>query len=244
MPKSILLFSGGLDSTLVEWKVKPDILLYVDMKTTYSQMEVDHLMSLDSYYKDRLLIRELPLGEYEKPDMFLPYRNLILICIALQYAPKVYLGFTGQDNSIDCQESFIKKARSLFRLLNKDNKGHLNWSEKEFSIEAPYRELTKSEMIADCLKNGMPVETVQNTRTCYSGVSENGCGMCLPCWNKAVALLNNGIFREDLFDSKIPEEMFKQSFDFYEKTWGKDKYKLPHYKEVAKAYKLLRQIRK
>ena len=87
----------------------------------------------------------------------------------------------------------------------------------------------------------MPTEWIQNIRTCYSSTSEKGCGLCLPCWNKAVALLNNGIFSKDLFDHEISDNLFNQSFDFYEKTWGKDKFTQPHYKEVVRAYKLLRQ---
>lgn len=244
MNKKILLFSGGFDSVLLEWKVKPDILLYVNMHTVYAQRELEHLETLPSYYRDRILVKDLPLGEYEKLDKFLPYRNLILIAIALQYAPKVYLGFTGQDNSLDCQKPFTKKAESIFRLLSKDNKGRLEWSDKEVSIHAPYRTFTKAQMVKDCLDNGMPAEWIQNTRTCYSGESKKGCGMCLPCWNKAVALLNNGLYREDLFDQPVDEKFFQQSFDFYEKEWGTDKYDQAHYKEVVNAYKLLRQIRK
>lgn len=214
------------------------------MHTVYSQRELEHLDTLPDYYRKRIIVKDLPLGEYEKSDSYIPYRNLMLIAVALQYGPKVYLGFTGQDNARDCQEPFIKQAVSLFRLLNRDNKGKVEWSEKDFALYAPYQKFTKAEMVRDCLNNGMPAKWIQNIRTCYSGTSEKGCGMCLPCWNKAVALLNNGLYREDLFDHPIDEKFFQQSFDFYEKTWGKDKYIQPHYKEVVRAYRILRQIRK
>lgn len=244
MKKKILLFSGGFDSVLLEWKIKPDILLYVDMHTKYAQREIEHIKSLPPYYTDRVIIKDLPLGEYEKSDSFLPYRNLILISIALQYAPKVYLGFTGQDNSLDCKEVFINKASSLFRYLNKDNKDRMDWDEKDFSIKAPFKDLTKSEMVRECLNSGMPPEWIQKTRTCYSGDSKKGCGLCLPCWNKAVALLNNDLYYEELFDNPIDMNIFQKSFDFYEKEWGKDKVNQKHYKEVVRAFKMLRQIRK
>lgn len=241
MEKKILLFSGGLDSVLLDWKVKPNTLLYVDMKTSYSEAEIRHLERLPSYYTDRLLIKELPIGDYELPDKFLPYRNLLLIGIALQYAPKVYLGLTGQDNSRDCQKPFLKKAISIYKLLSKDNKDRFEWSYKDVGIYAPYHAMTKSEMVKDCLSLGMPPKWIQETRTCYSNSSEKGCGECFPCWNKAVALLNNGLFDKELFDHEISENLFQKSFDFYENTWGKDKFIQPHYKEVVRAYKLLRQ---
>ena len=244
MKKKILLFSGGLDSILLDWKVKPDILLYVDMHTRYSEREIEHLKTLPNYYTDRLIIKDLPLGEYEKPNYFLPYRNLILIAIALQYAPKVYLGFTYQDNSLDCRETFMTKASSIFRFLNKDNKDMMGWDAKDFCIKASYKDYTKSEMVRDCLELGMPPEWIQNTRTCYSGESKKGCGLCLPCWNKAVALLNNNLFREDLFEHPIDMSLFQKSFEFYEKEWGKDKVYQPHYQEVRRAYKRLQQIQK
>lgn len=241
MKKKILLFSGGLDSVLLDWKVKADILLYVNMKTSYSAAEIRQIENLPPYYTDRLILKELPIGEYEMKDKFLPYRNLLLIGIALQYAPKVYLGFTGQDNSRDCQLPFLKRANSLYRMLSKDNKDRMEWNYSDVSINAPYRSFTKSEMVSDCLKLGMPAEWIQRTRTCYSSVSEKGCGECLPCWNKAVALLNNNLFDKDLFDHEISDDLFKASFEFYEKTWGKDKFIQPHYNEVVRAYKLLRQ---
>ena len=85
MEKKVLLFSGGFDSCLQEWLVKPDVLLYVDMKTSYSEREIEALQRLPKHYKERLIIKELPLGEYERENKYLPYRNLILGTIAMQY---------------------------------------------------------------------------------------------------------------------------------------------------------------
>ena len=43
MEKKVLLFSGGFDSMLQEWLIKPDILLYVDMRTSYSDREIEEI---------------------------------------------------------------------------------------------------------------------------------------------------------------------------------------------------------
>lgn len=244
MGKKILLFSGGLDSTLLEWVVKPDILLYVNLHTSYSEREVEHLQTLSPYYKDRLVIKDLPMGEYEKADKFFPYRNLLLTLVALQYAPKVYLGFTYQDNCFDCKEPFIKKATAVLNYLNLDCENFLDWSADDFSLEAPFRYLTKSEMVAQCLRKGMPAEQIQTIRTCYNSESKIGCGSCNPCWNKAVALINNGIYTDGLFDHELDMSIFDKSFSFYEKNWGRNKNSCKHYKEVVNAYTLLRQAGK
>lgn len=50
MEKKILLFSGGFDSMLQEWLIRPDLLLYVDMKTSYAEREIEALKRLPPYY--------------------------------------------------------------------------------------------------------------------------------------------------------------------------------------------------
>ena len=57
MEKKVLLFSGGLDSMLQEYLLKPDVLLYVDMKTSYSEREIEALHKLSKHYTDRLVIK-------------------------------------------------------------------------------------------------------------------------------------------------------------------------------------------
>ena len=203
MEKKVLLFSGGLDSRLQEWLIKPDVLLYVDMKTSYSDAELRELRNLSSYYKDRLVIKEVPLGEYERENKYLPYRNLILGTIAMQYGQHVYFGFTYKDNAPDKDHVFLDKTTSLFRHLNKNCLGDMGWDNNHFSFNAPFKKYTKTEMVSLCIKNGMPIEDIQSIRSCYDGVSEKGCGKCSVCLNKAVALLNNGIYDDTLFDSKI-----------------------------------------
>ena len=118
MSKKVLLFSGGFDSRLEEFLIKPDILLYVDMDTSYSAMEVAYLKTLPQSYQDRLIIKKLPLGEYERENKYLPYRNLILGAIAMEYGQHVYFGFNMFDDAPDKDEMFLKRLNSLFKHLN------------------------------------------------------------------------------------------------------------------------------
>lgn len=240
--KKVLLFSGGFDSTLQEWLLKPDVLLYVDMKTSYSQREIEHLRTLPESYQKRLIIKELPLGEYERENKYLPYRNLILGTIAMQYGQHVYFGFNVYDDAPDKDYKFLDKLNSLFKALNRNCIGDMGWSNTHFGFYAPFKKFSKTDMVRECLKNGMPKELIQNARSCYSSTSIIGCMDCRVCFNKAVALLNNGIYRDDLFDRPIA----KKDFDYTYKRIAEnpDDYPKKYIYEVNRAFKELQKIRK
>lgn len=207
MEKSVLLFSGGFDSMLQEWLIHPDVLLYVDMKTSYSEREIEFLRTLPAYYTERLIIKELPIGEYERENKYLPYRNLLLATIAMQYGQHVYFGFNSADNAPDKDDVFLKRMTTLFRHLNKQCVWDMGWDNKKFSFSAPFTHLTKSEMVKQVLADGMSPEQVQGIRSCYSSESKKGCGVCRPCVKRAVALINNGLYEDRLFDHPITVEI-------------------------------------
>lgn len=204
--KTVQLFSGGFDSVLQEWMLKPDVLLYVDMKTSYSERELEALDRLPARYRKKLIVKELPLGEYERENKYLPYRNLLLGTIAMEYGQHVYFGFNLTDDAPDKDRVFMTRLNYLFEHLNKNCIGDMHWPTENFSFSAPFKKYTKTDMVRTCLENGMPASLIQSIRSCYDGESQQGCGQCAVCLNKAVALINNGIFREDLFDSPITVE--------------------------------------
>lgn len=214
MEKKVLLFSGGFDSCLQEWLVKPDVLLYVDMKTSYSEREIEALQRLPKHYKERLIIKELPLGEYERENKYLPYRNLILGTIAMQYGQHIYFGFNEADDAPDKDQMFLDKTTSLFRHLNKNCLWDMEWDTTNFSFNAPFKKLTKTQMVKLCLDKGMPAEWIQSIRSCYDDKSEIGCGRCNVCFNQAVALINNGIYKDSLFDEPITVEKLTKRLNY------------------------------
>lgn len=212
--KTVQLFSGGFDSVLQEWMLKPDVLLYVDMKTSYSERELEALDRLPARYRKKLVIKELPLGEYERENKYLPYRNLLLGTIAMEYGQHVYFGFNRTDDAPDKDRVFMTRLNYLFEHLNKNCIGDMHWPTENFSFSAPFKQYTKTDMVRMCLENGMPASLIQSIRSCYDGVSQKGCGECAVCLNKAVALINNGIFREDLFDSPITVETLETRLEY------------------------------
>lgn len=211
MEAKVQLFSGGFDSMLQEWLIKPDILLYVDMHTSYSEIEKVFLKTLPKYYTDRLVIKDLPIGEFERDNKYLPYRNLLLATIAQEYGQHVYFGFNVDDDAPDKGDDFIFTLTRLFKVLNKNAEGDMGWDNNNFSFNIPFKRYSKTQMVALAMEAGMSVERIQHIRTCYSGVSFKGCGECLPCANKAVALLNNGIYEEDLFDEDVMPILLRRS---------------------------------
>lgn len=237
MEKKVLLFSGGFDSKLQEWLLKPDILLYVDMKTSYSKKELEELSRLPDYYKDRLIIKECPLGEYERENKYLPYRNLILGTLAMEYGQHVYFGFNRNDDAPDKDKVFLDKVNSLFRHLNKNCIGDMNWESKNFSFSSPFRKYSKTQMVKLCLKAGMPVDWILNTRSCYDENSDKGCGVCPVCVNKAIALLNNSLSIEGIFDTPIAKSLLEEKYNF---AINSDDYSQDYIREIKNALTCLR----
>ena len=241
MEKKVLLFSGGFDSTLQEYLLKPDVLLYVDMKTSYSDRELEHLKTLSKHYQDRLIIKELPLGEYERDNKYLPYRNLILGTIAMQYGQHVYFGFNKDDSAPDKGKPFIEELHNLFKILNVNAIGDMNWDNTHFSFNAPFKRYTKTQMVREALKAGMSPDAIRKIRSCYSGVSHIGCGDCPVCLDKAEALLNNGIYVEGVFDNDIFPALEARMCKL---KANRDNYTTLQYNETYKAFKTLKNLRK
>ena len=158
--------------------------------------------------------------------------------IAMQYGQHVYFGFTYKDNAPDKDYVFLDKTTSLFRHLNKNCIGDMGWDSDRFSFNAPFKRYTKSEMVALCLKNGMPVKDIQSIRSCYDGVSEHGCGKCPVCINKAIALLNNGIYDARLFDAPVKVS----DLDYMREQAILDKRGKKYLYEIDEASRRLRQI--
>ena len=213
MEKKVLLFSGGFDSMLQEYLIKPDVLLYVDMHTSYAEKEIEFLKTLPEHYQKRLIIKSIPLGEYEKESKYLPYRNLLLGTIAMQYGQHVYFGFNASDDAPDKDSTFLRRTTSLFRHLNKNAVGDMGWGNKKFSFNAPFFSATKTVMVKMCIGEGMPSSDIQRIRTCYDSESTIGCGVCRPCINKAIALLNNGIYEDFLFDTPVTVTKLKRALE-------------------------------
>ena len=75
---SVLLYSGGMDSWIVDKLYNPDIKLFFNIGTANNKLEFE-------YVKNRkdIIIIDFPLYQFEQPmnNYFLPLRNLHFINI-------------------------------------------------------------------------------------------------------------------------------------------------------------------
>ena len=108
--KKVLLYSGGMDSWLIDKLWKPDIRLYVDMNTRYSKEEMKRL-------PDDTIIERLDLSKWEREDKIIPLRNMYLIGIATNYGDEICLGATAGDRVLDKSPVFAELYEDLLGYL-------------------------------------------------------------------------------------------------------------------------------
>ena len=197
--KRILLYSGGMDSWLMNKLWKPDVLVYVDLKGRYNKQEIAHL-------PENCNILDFDLSRYERPDKIIPLRNLFLVMLAvINYADEegaeVLLGATAGDRVLDKSLIFAEKTSDLLTYLYQSQ--WWNPIAKKIKISLEYKDKTKTDLIKMFQEQGGTVEEVWNESfSCYEP-GENGelCYSCKPCFRKACACYECG-FRNFPIEAK------------------------------------------
>lgn len=192
--KTVLLFSGGMDSLMVAWLAKPDVLLYVRHGSRYEQAEASaltRLVAAEALPPGSLLhIDTLPLGRFERPDAIIPLRNLFFVALAAQYGERVLVGAMQGDRSLDKSAEFFQRTSDLLSYLH----GPQHWCQpRTFFVNAPYQRETKTSLVRRYLAVGHDPALLRMSFSCYDPVESRQCGVCKPCFRKWVALRNNGI---------------------------------------------------
>ncbi len=202
---SLLLASGGLDSTTLAYWLRERGIDFVPVFIDYGQhcVDTEHstlLKVLPAGYGDRVktlhiadiyrgsrsrLIDEPNLWtdnvQYE--ELYLPYRNLLLLTVAAAHAQtmgfdSVYAGFINSNHAkeLDCSAEFFAK---LFRLL--DEYGSVE-------IRMPFRTMTKYEVALEGIRLRAPIA---HTFSCQVS-SVVPCGACPNCVDRLDALRQLG----------------------------------------------------
>lgn len=206
--KAVVIFSGGMDSfTLLNRVIKEGYEVYaltfdygqkhvkeVEVaKTVCQQLNVPHkvldISPINQLMQSSSLVgsEDVPEGHYESDNMkstVVPNRNMILLSLAIGYAvdikaAKVYYGAHSGDHAIypDCRPEFVHKMNEVAGIANYEH----------VSIETPYLNSSKGEILEDGLKMGLSYE---NTWTCYNG-REKACGKCGACVERLEAFAHN-----------------------------------------------------
>jgi len=181
--KAIVLISGGVDSlaalliALKKFKKEEVLALYVALGSHYQTREILAVHKLISQLDvDFQIHKGVDLGEYEKKDSHIPYRNLFLAGIACYYLSdggNIYL------QNVQLGESNIGDRTSKFNRLLQMTLSEAD--KKNITIISPFANITKERIVDYVLSNHENgIELLKRTYSCFSG-TKDPCGRCAAC---------------------------------------------------------------
>lgn len=188
--KKVLLYSGGMDSWLMSKLWKPDIKLYVDMKTRYSENELARIRK-----EPDVQVVEFPLGQWEREDAIIPLRNLYLAMVACNVTGsedvEILIGATAGDRVLDKSPEFVNKATDLLSYLYTPQ--HWIPEGKKVRVCIDYKQYTKTDLLKMFKEQGGDLEEAfTRSFSCYDPVDGHECWHCKPCFRKFTAFSEAG----------------------------------------------------
>ena len=222
---SVLLYSGGMDSWLINQIIKPDVTLFIRIHTPNNELEYQKILKLQKEGKiqNDLKIVDFDLSRFERPSQnyFLPLRNLHFVTLAAHYGTDIYLGATGSSTHFDKNLTFADKSADIISyLLSESGEGPVR-------ILLPYKDTTKTELLKIYLDQGGDIkEAYESTVSCYTPVNDKPCMHCTSCMSKFVAFYNNGY--------RFTEEELNNFIDYVENNYEVQK------KDVIKLYERIK----
>ena len=209
MKDSVIIISGGMDSTTLLYDMKERIALGVsfDYGSNHNEREISfarlhcdrlgikhiviRLGFMYEYFKSSLLegADAIPEGHYADDNMkstVVPFRNGIMLAIAAGIAESnglkyVMMANHGGDHAIypDCRPEFVKAMSAATKAGTYPG----------IEVLAPYTDLTKTDIARRGKQLGIDYA---ETWSCYKG-GERHCGKCGTCVERREALRDAGI---------------------------------------------------
>ena len=203
--KALLIYSGGMDSTVLLNKYKNDIKLAVsfDYGSKHNKTEIRYaidnavalrirhvtipLLFIGEFFKSSLIQKDIavPHGHYEDETMrstVVPFRNGIMLSIAAGLAESndldtVLIANHRGDSSIypDCRAEFINPLTEAIK----------QGTYKNISLLAPFTGITKRDIALIGKELGVDFS---KTWSCYDPQSELHDGLCGTCIERREAL--------------------------------------------------------
>jgi 7-cyano-7-deazaguanine synthase len=218
---NVLLYSGGIDSTVLLYKLKPDVeaLLFdygqrhikelqyaaelcgrTNVQWNYVPLDaINHLIAKGSQAGRE----DVPLGHYAEESMkrtIVPNRNSIMLTIAIAHAitiqaKNVYFAAHAGDHAIypDCRPEFVYAFNKVMRLANA-------WTPIE--VWAPFLNMTKADIVQEGARYGVPF---QHTWSCYLGGIRH-CGRCGTCVERKEAFQVAGVEDPTEYEGGAPND--------------------------------------
>lgn len=208
-PDSVIIYSGGLDSTTLLYEERQRIALAVtfDYGSNHAAREIacarhhcrllgiEHLVIelgfMSRYFSSSLLsgAEAIPDGSYDDSNMHstvVPFRNGIMLSIACGLAEswglkRVLIANHGGDHAIypDCRPAFVEAMDGAMQAGTYEG----------VQLAAPYTNLTKADLVRRGTALGIDYG---QTYSCYRG-GEHHCGTCGTCTERREAFRTAGI---------------------------------------------------
>jgi 7-cyano-7-deazaguanine synthase len=199
--KAVIVLSGGPDSaTVAYWAKQQNYQIYpitfkygqIAVKETQAAQKIAHKLDTStkiidlSALKDifstatSLVNRDIPLTAEFSTPIIVPFRNAIFLSAAVAYAitvkaKKIFYGAQGSDEPFypDCRRKFYEAFEKAAQLGTCE----------DITIQAPFSNLTKAQLIKEGTKLNVPFEL---TWSCYLDGNKH-CGKCESCINRKKA---------------------------------------------------------
>jgi 7-cyano-7-deazaguanine synthase len=217
MKDSLIVLSGGLDSTTMLYEYRDRIAMAVsfhygsnhnDREIAFAQLhcerlgiphKVVRLPFIKEFFRSSLLegADAIPEGEYDEKNMkstVVPFRNGIMLSIAAGMAENNRLSYVmlanhAGDHSIypDCRPEFVQAM----------NEAMCAGTWNRVQLFTPYTYLTKSGIAFRGKMRGLDYS---ETWSCYKG-GVNHCGVCATCRERKEALAEAGIEDNTVYEN-------------------------------------------
>lgn len=207
--KKVLLYSGGMDCYIINQLEKPDVLLYINNHSNYSDIEMQKLLDLRDNKKApwlrNLVIVDgfINMKDIERDDFIIPARNAYFILKAAEYGDEIIMGATSGDRSTDKDLLFAKQMEDLLNHIYTPS--HWCKDGRTIRVDFKYKSFTKQDLITalmtervrqhprvdfDEIKEMVIAELFGNSWSCYNPDHDHeSCGICKPCLRKWLAIL-------------------------------------------------------
>jgi 7-cyano-7-deazaguanine synthase in queuosine biosynthesis len=203
IPRPILLpLSGGMDSLVAyekALKITEDVrAFFVLLNTPYSKYEHKAVKKLQIPYE---LIDLSSWPARWKPyktrwQHILPLRNLLIIMsIAERVGDRpgsIWLAATDGEIPPSRGDKSMRFFDATNRLLETLPIRH--------RLEFPLRHETKTDLVTWWIQQNLDVDRLLTTITCQQPVKGKPCGVCHACFNRWVALANNGLAEDTVLN--------------------------------------------
>lgn len=185
MVTSMLLFSAGLDSFPAWYYLDRPPALYFDLGHRYAEQELAAITALSARCGVEVEIsHELRVGAREADDAIIPMRNAHLAMLAAHRAEVVWCVGVKGDHTLD-------KSPAAFTTISRFVTAMTG---RPVEVRSPFWAMTKTEIVAWYLAQGLPADDLLVTFSCSRG--DGGtvhCGRCSSCLRRWISLANNGV---------------------------------------------------